>query len=266
MLKKLLVLSSQLLVVLCLFFLLPTTNYSLLTIHAQYQGIEVNPVFQIGDPQAIDGDILSLTNQGIVRSSFVSDNNIFGVLQNEPLAAFRDVGETGKAVVRNGTAIVRVSAAAGPIKAGDYITSSTTPGIGQKALQSGYVLGQALGDFSGPDVGQIPVALKIEYAEIDSSRNINRLLQYLNAAIFKDLQSPDQINQILKYLLAAIVVITSFLIGFITFSRSIPKSIESIGRNPLAKNAIYLSIALSIGLTLVTTVVGIVAAIIILKT
>jgi len=236
--------------------------------YAQYQGVEINPVFQIGDPAAIDGDILSLTNSGLTRSSFISDSNIFGILQNEPLATFRDVDKNGRAVARNGTAVVRVSTASGSIKAGDYITSSSNPGVGQKALQSGYVVGQALGNFNGDQgaIGQIPVALKIEYAEIDSSRNINRLLQYLNAAIFKDLQSPDQINQILKYILAAIVVITSFLIGFLTFSKSVPKSIESIGRNPLAKNAIYLSIFLSLVLTIVTTVIGIVAALIILKT
>ena len=255
-------------------YAIPYTLYPIPTL-AQYQGVEVNSVFKLSDAQAVNGDILSLNDSGIVRSTLTADNRLLGVLQTEPLAVNQDIDKLGTPITRNGTATVRVSNLSGEIKAGDYITSSEIPGVGQKALRSGYVIGMALNTFSTGQpqtfqnkqvqVGTIPVAVRIEYAEISSARGINRLFNYLTSAIFRDIQSPEQVNQALKYILATIIALTSFLIGFLTFTRSIPKSIESIGRNPMAKNAIYMSVIINITFTLVTTVIGIVAALLILR-
>lgn len=252
---------------LALISLLVTCHLLLVTnSFAQYEGVEVNPVFQVADTEVENGDILSFTTAGLVRATLDNDFQMFGVLQSEPLIAYRDIDRAGQPVVRSGTALVKVTATNGEIKAGDYITISTTPGIGHKAIRSGFVLGQALDALpAGQENGLIPVAIKIEYAEISGSRNFGRLIDQMNSVLFRTVQDPDKLNQTLRYILAGIVAITAFLVGFLTFSRSIPKSIESIGRNPLARNSIYFSIVLSLSMTVVTTLLGIVAAIVILR-
>lgn len=109
------------------------------------------------------------------------------------------------------------------------------------------------------------VALRIEYAEISTARSVVRLLEYFNAALFRNIQNPEKFIQVLRYIGATMVVMMAFLISFITFSRSIPKGVEAIGRNPLASKAILFSIALNILFTLLIGSVGLFAAFIILR-
>jgi F0F1-type ATP synthase membrane subunit c/vacuolar-type H+-ATPase subunit K len=247
--------------------------------------VEITSVYQISDNQAVDGDILSVTpSQGLVRATIPYDSNLFGVLQTQPLAVYRRFDNQGQPVARTGIAEVYVTTLNGPIVAGDYITTSDIPGKGQKAARSGYVLGRALSNLvegSGPQIdyqnpqnkalskkvssGKITVALRIEYAELTTSRNASRLFEQLNAAMFTNVQSPEKFSQIVRNIAAALIILASLLIGFLTSSRSLPKAIEAIGRNPLAKNSIYISIGINIALTVAIVILGIVAGVIVLR-
>lgn len=239
--------------------------------------LDISSLFNITDAKAQDGDILSSQNDTIVRSIAPYDPHIFGVLQSGSLLILKKIDQTGKAVARYGTAEVNVTNFNGDINAGDYITSSEVAGKGQKATINGYVIGIATApltatssaklDYNGKQLssGQIPVVLRIEFAEINKSRNVGSLFDTFNIALFNNIKDPSRFAEIFRYLAAGLVVLSSFTFGFFTFSRSIPKSIEAIGRNPLARKTIMFSIILNIIFTVITAGIGIVAAVVVLR-
>lgn len=262
-----------------LFFVLPillATNYLLPTVHAQSQGIEVTSVYEITDTEAIDGDIVKTSENGLIRTSIGFDNKMFGVIAEQPLLVYRTETK-GKPIIRSGIAQVNVTTLNGPIKYGDYITSSVVAGKGQKAIESGYTLGVALASFSGEggqeidgprgkvSLGKIPVAIKIEYMELTSPRFVGRLFGFIATAFLENVSDPKQLGNIIRLIAAGLVVLLSFTFGFLTFSKSIAKSIEALGRNPLAKSTIQLSMIINIILLVVTGIIGIVASILIIR-
>lgn len=224
--------------------------------------IEVSTLHPINDSGAVVGDILSLTDQGLVRSKTTADIHLFGIMQENPIIVWREANATGSAIARNGIVDVNITEAEGPVKMGDYVTSSEDAGKGKKAIRSGYVIGQAMADAAG---GKVPVSMRIEYAEVTTPRSANRLMEMLGATFFKNVQDPSKFAEVVRYILAAVVVLISFLFGFLTFSRSIPKSIEAIGRNPLSRNPILLSIGINVFLTIICGVIGLAAALAIIR-
>ena len=255
-------------------YTLPFTLYPS-SIHAQSEG-EVTSVYDVADKDATDGDIMKINDQGLVRTSMGFDNKMFGVIQDQPLLTYRTELE-GKPVARSGIAVVSVTTLNGPIKYGDYITSSAIEGKGQKAKESGYVLGVALVDFEGTGAqtidgptgkvasGKIPVAIKIEYAELTNPRFIGRIFGFIGNAFLENINDPKKFAEIIRLIAAGLLVLLSFTFGFLTFSRSIAKSIEALGRNPLAKAPIQLSIIINVALLVLTGIIGIVASLLILK-
>lgn len=243
--------------------------------YAQKPPIDLSAVYEINDKDAVNDDILAYGEKGIKRADVAFSNQIFGVLQDKPILVYRSADKKGKPVVRSGIAEVNVTTFGGTFKPGDYITSSQVAGKGQKANQSGYVLGIAIGSFRKEksitvegkqvELGKITVAVRIEYAELTNTRSVVRLLDYFNIAAFQTAQNPERASQFIKYFSASLIVLASLIFSFLLFARSITKSIEAIGRNPLAKSAIQLSILINAGLTIGTIVVGIAAAFIILQ-
>src|SRR3989344_5128744 len=238
-------------------FIILATNYPIA--YAQSQGLEAASVYEISDADSIEGDILVATEVGLARAQKSFDNKMFGVLQNQPILVYRNSNAKGKPVVRSGVAAVNVTALNGPIKYGDYITSSPIVGKGQKASESGYVLGVAVGSFDGSGsetidgpngkvaVGKIAVAMRIEYAELTNPRFAGRLFSFVGSSFLENIQDPKRLGEIIRYIAAGLVLLLSFTFGFLTFSRSIAKSVEALGRNPLAKSTIQVSMAINIG-------------------
>lgn len=251
--------------------LYPTRSY------AQNQSLDITSVYQIKDTETKEGDILVTSSDGLKRASQSYDNKMFGVLQNEPVIVYRTGQTDAKPVMRTGTATVNVTTLNGPIKYGDYITTSPIAGKGQKATQSGYALGVALADFDGKDATQIDgpagkissgkllIAIRIEYAELTNPRFAGELFGFVGSSILENVRDPKQLGNVIRYLAAGLVVILSFTFGFLTFSRSISKSIEAIGRNPLAKNTIQLSMIINIVLLVITSIIGIIASVLIIR-
>lgn len=258
-------------------FVLIVFLYSTSPVYAQSQGLEVTSVYEIADTEAEEGDILVLTDQGLARASRSYDNKSFGVIANQPILVYQNKEIEGKPVVRSGIVTVSVTTLNGDIKYGDYITSSSISGKGQKALESGYVIGIALSDFSkdgaeeidGPKgkvaLGKIPVAIRIEYAELTNPRFFGRLFGFIGSSLLENVIDPQKLGTLIRYMAAALILLLSFTFGFLTFSRSISKSIEAIGRNPLAKNAIQVSMIINIALLIASAVIGVIASILIIK-
>ena len=249
---------------LLLFFVLYPIPYTLYPTYAE-QSIEVTSIYPIIDKEAVDGDILTTDTGGLKRTIRSFDNKMFGVLQDNPLLVYQNRDTKGKPVVRSGIAQVNVTSINGSIKYGDYITTSNNSGKGQKASESGYVLGIALAKFDSAKPGQIPVAIRIEYAELSSPRFAGRLFGFIGAAFLENVKDPKNFGNIIRYIAAGLIILLSFTFSFLTFSRSISKSIEALGRNPLAKNAIQLSMVINIVLLVVTAIIGIIASILIIK-
>lgn len=220
-----------------------------------------------------DGDLVSLVDGKYVLSGKEYDTDLFGVVNLEPAVGLKDTpGENMKPVVTTGTVQVNVSTAGGNIEIGDWVTSSSKPGIGMKATKPGIALGTAVEGYSSdnPDAtGKVRVALAVRYVTAFEGQEVQErsvrevaqdLLQTGAATII------NEPNTWLKYLLAALVVLFSILFGFMVFGRSAIHGIIAIGRNPLARNSILLAVSFNIFLTVVFAAVGLAAAFFILAT
>ncbi len=261
-----------------LFFLLFPVPSNLYPTFAQTPSLETTSVYEVADADSVEGDILTATDKGLTRANKGFDNKMFGIIVNQPILVYQDKDiKNGKPIVRSGTATVNVTTLNGPIKYGDYITSSSILGKGQKASESGYVIGVALGAFDGngaPQVdgpngkvasGKIPLAIRVEYAELTNPRFAGRLFGFVGSSFLENVNDPKKFGNVVRYIAAGLIVLLSFTFGFLTFSRSIAKSMEALGRNPLAKSTIQLSMVINIALLIVTGVVGIVASILIIR-
>ncbi len=260
-----------------LFFYLYPLPFTLYPTHAQNPGIEVTSVYQVADKDASEGDLLISSDKGLVRATKSLDSRIFGVLQTKPVVVFRNGDESAKPVIRSGTATVNVTTLGGPIKYGDYITSSQIAGKGQKANESGYVLGIAMGSFDGKGAkqidgpsgkiatGTIPVAIKLEYTGLSGSHFTNQLFGFVGSSFLANVADPKNLGMIIRYIAAGMVLLLGFTFGFLTFSRSIVKSIDALGRNPLAKSAIQFSMFINIALLILTGAIALLASFLLIK-
>ncbi len=250
------------LLVLFFFYLYPVPC-NLSPAYAQAPGIEVTSVYKV-DKDAVDGDILVSSGDGLVRATKLYDSKMFGILQVKPVVVYRNGDESAKPVIRSGVAQVNVTNAGGPIKYGDYITSSTAAGKGQKSTQSGYIIGIALGNLDSKE-GKIPVAIKVEYAGATSPQFASTLFGFVGTSVLENVSDPKSLGTLIRFGAAGLIILLSFAFGFLTFSRSIVKSIDALGRNPLAKSAIQFSMVINIVLLIVTALIAIVASILLIK-
>jgi F0F1-type ATP synthase membrane subunit c/vacuolar-type H+-ATPase subunit K len=236
---------------------------------------------KIDDKEATDSDILSLTTtpETLERSKVAYDTTIYGVAIDYPTMVYRT--RDTLPVVRSGTTYVNVTTVNGPIKTGDYITSSDIPGKGQKSTEfNGYVVGVALDDFNekmGKEMeykkkkityGKVLVAVGIGPAspiKITAAGGMFGTFKFLITSFILNLQTSKEGVRLVRYFLAALVAITSIAVSFRAFGKNVAKGIESIGRNPLAKVQIQSMIVLNIALIAVVTIGGIVLSLVIIS-
>jgi len=121
---------------------------------------------------------VDLLNQNkVVRSGSAYQNQIIGVYSTSPgmLIGLGGVisagGESAVAslpagkvpVALTGKVPTKVSTENGPIKAGDFLTSSSVVGVAMKATKAGAILGQSFENYSGPGVGKVIAFVKAGY-------------------------------------------------------------------------------------------------------
>jgi hypothetical protein len=103
------------------------------------------------DPLLTAAEIVTMdynSDAGVLKSSVPYDPNLMGVISTKADIVMGSGMTTGG--VQNvvlglaGRVPVKVTAINGIIKPGDYITSSSIPGVGMKATKAGQVVGQAL--------------------------------------------------------------------------------------------------------------------------
>jgi hypothetical protein len=199
-----------------------------------------------------DGDIITSTVKGYLLSKTPYDPQIFGVVSLNPAVYYKNTtAKNVTPVISSGEVLVRVSSKNGNINAGDFITSSSTPGVGEKVTDNGYVLGRAQQAFisSNPNTtGLILVTMQPHFAQITNNiaHNVFSAFTFgLNEALNTPLGT-------IRYFVAGVITILSFYLGFRFFARASNRGVEAIGRNPLAKDAILFSVFIN---TLITVAI-----------
>lgn len=252
--KKFKILFSTLVV---FFMLFPDFAYS------QIDSTGVAQSISIEGEDIEDGNLICTKEGGLGLCEDEYLPSIYGVITDDPAIVLDQSLENQRFVVTSGIAKIRVSAVNGNITAGDLVTSSAVRGVAQKATRNGYVLGLALEAFESEnpeDEGSILVALDIHPAISLGAPGVN-LLEVLRSGLSSSLLEPVAS---LRYILAAAIVLIAFVLAFVYFGRAASVGIEAIGRNPLARRTIQLSIILHIVLTIVIVAVGLFLAYLIL--
>lgn len=218
----------------------------------------------INGQNVTDGDIISATPNGYKKTASPYDPQIFGVVSTKPAVYLSDTASPNDVpIISVGQVRVKVSSQNGNIKKGDFITSSEVAGVGQKATDNGFILGTADQDYSNNDtskVGLILVTLHPHFAKLsnDITRNI---LQSFNLGFEAARSTP---LGFVRYVVAGAITLLSFFFGFRFFARSSNRGVEAIGRNPLAKQAILLSVFINSMVTIAIMFFGVAIAYLIL--
>ncbi|MDP2671053.1 MAG: hypothetical protein Q8P13_01160 [bacterium] len=200
----------------------------------------------VEDKGVSSGDIVSKSDTGLVRASSAYDKNLFGVVVEDPSLSLNKTSSESFPIVSYGVSKVKLSDQNGSIKKGDFVTSSKTLGVGQKATDSGFVLGRALEDLNSK-TGQVSVFINIQYKAADSPQNaVSKAISKAAEAFTSQLENPENFPVILRYLLAVILAGLSFGFGFLSFVRALRRGIDAISRNPLAKGSIQFVVFLNL--------------------
>jgi hypothetical protein len=217
-------------------------------------GIQINEKVQ-------DGDIISSNTNGYKKANSPYDSQIIGVVSLNPAVYFSDATASKEIpVISTGNVMVKVSSSNGTIKEGDFITSSTTPGVGQKATDNGYVLGKAKQSYTNSKTGLIRITLQPHYQQLTNNLMHNIFSAYtlgLTAAMTSPLG-------VIRYFVAGIITLLSFFFGFRFFAKASNRGVEAIGRNPLAKQAILFSVFINTLITIGIMFFGVAIAYLIL--
>jgi hypothetical protein len=217
------------------------------------------------DKNVKDGSILSTSPKGAILSNTPYDSQVAGVVSRDASIILNSAdSDNSVPVVSSGSVYILVSTQKGPIKKGDFITTSTIAGVGVKATEAGYVLGTAMEDYDNPDPKQTGlIAANLDMHYFNSKPSFPGSL----SDIFKFalLPTKDAPSPIFKYTVAAIVVLGSFVLAFLSFGRTAAKGVEALGRNPAASRIIHLGIIFNVTIVVVIVLTGLAVAFMILR-
>jgi hypothetical protein len=229
---------------------------------AQVPEFSVAQTLPIGDTKAVDGDIVSLATDkaSLGRAAVASDQRMYGVLVASPVVVYRT--NPTIPVARDGIAKVNVTNLTGPIKVGDFVTSSPIAGKGQKSPDlTGYMLGTALEAFDGSTGTKVDYQGKSYYAGsikvligigpsspilTKASGGFFGALQQISSSFLLNLKTNKSVDRWIRYVIALLIIAVVTFFNFRTFGRNVTKGIEAIGRNPLAKLSIQSMIVVNI--------------------
>ena len=123
-------------------------------------------LLEAGDVVSVSNEKLTLNGKEIVtkgvlrKSNSAYDKNIIGAISTTPGLILGSYDSSEKSLLAlAGRTPVKVSAESGPIDIGDYLTSSSTPGVAMKATEPGVVIGRALETAEG--AGKIEVLIGV---------------------------------------------------------------------------------------------------------
>ncbi len=111
-------------------------------------------------PDALEpGDVVTVKRSGrlYVQRSLKAQEMVIGIVSTKPGFIAGQPQEDAYPIALAGRVPTKISAIAGAIHIGDALAASSIPGVAVKATQPGPIVGFALEDYSGGDVGKIEV-------------------------------------------------------------------------------------------------------------
>lgn len=125
-------------------------------------------VYFTNDPSVKPGDVMmfdSSLESGVKKSQKAYDSQVLGIVSTNPALTIGDSGKSGLPVpvALSGRVPVKVSTENGSIQPGDYLTSSSIPGVAMRATKAGPVVGQAMTSYEGQGIGAVLVFVKTSY-------------------------------------------------------------------------------------------------------
>lgn len=222
----------------------------------------------ITDSDIKNGMIISFAENEYRVATAEKRSDLFGVVVENPAAAFNIYGVNGVApVTSSGEAEVLVGNENGSISIGDYITISSVRGVGMKA-DDGYVIGTALEAFASGNAAETRlIRASIRPQNVDTrvislgGQIAGSFGRVANAMSLASLREP---SKFFRYFVAAICLIFSLVLGFITFGKLAGNGITAIGRNPLARRFILVAVIFNVGMTLLIIGAGVLISFIII--
>lgn len=223
--------------------------------------------------QISSGSLVSLDPKNsdyVVLANSDNGSRLIGVAEDSNDSLLAVDPTPGKVqVATSGTANVLVSTIAGPIKVGDEVGVSPFSGLGMKAAPGSRIIGLAQTAFDKNTSGAITQSVT------DKSRQSHQVsIGYvrINIAISTDgtPTADSQLNSLqrlaktltghtvptLRVVISMVVALLAMLLLVTLIYAAIYGSIISIGRNPLAKYAVFRTLGSVVGLALVTAVVS----------
>jgi hypothetical protein len=152
-------------------------------------GVDLAEAYYTDDSSITPGTVVGLGDGAVAsvkKTSGAYDSHALGVVSTAPGHILGDpnrpigAGERPVLLALSGRIPVRVSLENGPILPGDYLTTSSTPGVAMKATKPGQMIGKALEGFSStnPDAqGSVMTFANLTYADPNTSTTANNDLQ-----------------------------------------------------------------------------------------
>ncbi len=197
-------------------------------------------------------------------------DRIVGVISNQQdgLLTFTS-RNTDVYVATSGTSQVYVSDLNGEIRQGDYITASPIKGVGMAADDTtSFVVGVALADYDVNNstatttvtdrtggtkevrIGKLQMEISPRNITVGESNQRQVFVSFLGEAVAGKPVSQTQVVVAMLLFFVLLVLEGSILYG------SIYSSVISIGRNPLARRAVYKNLAQVGGISIIVLLVG----------
>lgn len=225
------------------------------------------------DSSVPQGSIVSLdsTRSDYVEAANTSNGSrVFGVavVSDESLLAV-DPNQNLTQVATSGSANTLVSTVNGDIKVGDKIAVSPFDGVGMKSAAGDHIIGLAQTDFSSSSSGATSMSVTDKNGK---KSTIEVGFIRLNIAVGTDTTEAGnaQLSSLQKFakaltghtistariIVALVIAVVSFICLVVLIYASIYGSIISIGRNPLAKFAVFRTLGSVLGMAALTAIVA----------
>lgn len=190
------------------------------------------------------GMIVTNDGRNVTLTNVSYDPNMFGIVAESPAITLGKKDEAmSYPIATSGNVPVLVSNANGSIRRGDYITSSSVPGIGMRATVPGRAIGVALQNpvNSSADYNLVMISLNSEYLSATALNRTGDLEgnpdTYEQSQFGDSLLEPKLLSSV-KFVSSGIIAIISFAGGIIYYIQISKKEVEALGRNPLASQTI----------------------------
>ncbi len=152
-------------------------------------GADLAETYYTHDASMQPGDVVALDSTlsaGVQKSAKPYDTHALGIISTQPGLVLSDASVADGIPVQlalSGRVPVKVSTESGVIQPGDYLTTSSTPGVAMKATKPGIALGQALTGFDGPAQGTVIIFIKNMFVQGEAVSLPAAGLTYMQPAV-----------------------------------------------------------------------------------